>query len=165
MLARAGLSLAPSSVRRMLKERSSPPPPSAQPSVTQRRRPPVKSRQPHHVWHADFSVVPTAFGFFVPWLPFAILQRWPFCWWVCVVLDHFSRAVVHAGVFRKQPTTAETWALLDEAIAIARAKPKYIVTDQGAQFRVEYRDWCQACGIRARFGAIGEHGAIAILER
>jgi transposase InsO family protein len=165
MLGRAGLALAPSTVRRILKERSSPTPPRSQPSVTQRRRAAVKARQPHDAWHSDFSVVPTALGFFVPWLPFAILQRWPFCWWVCVVLDHYSRAVVHAGVFRKQPTAAETCALLDEAIAIAGATPKYIVTDQGAQFRLDYRDWCRARRIRARFGAIGQHGALAILER
>jgi len=43
--------------------------------------------------------------------------------------------------------------------------PKYIISDQGAQFQEEYRDWCKARGVKPRFGAIGQHGSIAIIER
>jgi len=33
------------------------------------------------------------------------------------------------------------------------------------QFRETYEDWCAARGIKPRFGAIGEHGSIAVVER
>ncbi len=38
----------------------------------------VTARYPHHVWHVDASVVPTLFGFWVPWLPNSISIFWPF---------------------------------------------------------------------------------------
>jgi len=41
-----------------------------------------------------------------------LVQRWPFAWWIAVVLDHFSRAVVRVDVFRKEPTAAEICAML-----------------------------------------------------
>ena len=51
----------------------------------------VTARYPNHVWHVDLTVVPTGLGFWCSWLPLALPQRWPFCWWVAVVVDHFSR--------------------------------------------------------------------------
>jgi putative transposase len=53
---------------------------------------------------------------------------------------------------------------LERAFAVA-GKPKYLITDQGMQFRNEYAQWCKARGIGPRFGAIGQHGSIAIVER
>ena len=44
------------------------------------------AKQPNHIWHIDLTVVPTSPGFWVPWSPFTKLQRWPFCWWVAVVI-------------------------------------------------------------------------------
>ena len=32
-------------------------------------------------------------------------------------------------------------------------------------FRDEYRAWCKKRGVRPRFGAVGEHGSIALVER
>jgi len=32
----------------------------------------VRADYPHHVWHVDLTVVPTLFGFWVPWLPQAL---------------------------------------------------------------------------------------------
>jgi transposase InsO family protein len=125
----------------------------------------VGARHPHDVWHVDFSVVPIGVGPWVPWFPFAALQRWPFCWWVPVVLDHASRAVVHAGVFAKQPSAEETVTLLDEGVGIAGRAPRSFVTDRGSQFGEDYRDWCDDRGVRPRFGALGQHGSIAIVER
>jgi hypothetical protein len=43
--------------------------------------------------------------------------------------------------------------------------PKYIVSDQGTQFQAEYRAWCKQHGVKPRFGAIGKHGSIALIER
>lgn len=46
-----------------------------------------------------------------------------------------------------------------------RRRPKYVVTDQGVQFREAYLAWCAKRGIAARYGAVGRHGSIAIVER
>jgi hypothetical protein len=51
--------------------------------------------------------IPTRPGFWVPWVPFAILQRWPFAWWVAFVLDHASRAVVGFAVYKTRPDSAD----------------------------------------------------------
>ncbi|NLY01776.1 MAG: hypothetical protein GXY83_37300 [Rhodopirellula sp.] len=47
--------------------------------------------------------MPTALGFWTSFWPFALPQCWPFCWWVAVVVDHFSRRAVGYTVFSKQP--------------------------------------------------------------
>jgi hypothetical protein len=147
MLARAGLHVARTTVRRLLKIGSRPTEPipsdaaAAVPSgpATTRR---IISRGPNHTWLVDLTIMPTAAGFWVPWLPFALVQRWPFCWWVAVVNDHFSRTVVGHAVFKQQPSAAEVLGVLDVAIAQAGRAPKYVISDQGSQFRDEYRAWC-----------------------
>lgn len=173
MLARAGLALSASTVRRALRRELSdkPTPPAGtrrraaedKPSTAPKRA--VTASRPHHVWHVDLTVVPLVGGFWIPWLPYAVAQRWPFGAWVGVVLDHVSRSVVARGVFDKQPTAKQLCALLDRAVGEAGTAPRHIVSDQGAQFQAEYRAWCQRRGVRPRFGAVGQHGSIAILER
>lgn len=183
MLARAGVHLAPTTVRRIAKEQATtePPPretpkPTAEPSGTdaERRGPElpeakparaVTARAPHHVWHVDLTLVPTVTGMWVPWIPQALAQRWPFAWWVGVVLDHFSRAVVAVGVFPKEPSAAQTLALLDDAVERAGRAPKHLVSDRGTQFQTEYLAWCEQRSVRPRFGAVGQHGSIAVVER
>ena len=56
---------------------------------------------------------------------------------------------------------------LGRTIAKAKKAPKYIVCDRGPQFDCEgFRDWCSHKGIkRPRYGAIGRHGSIAVVER
>jgi len=39
------------------------------------------------------------------------------------------------------------------------------VSDQGVQFQSEYEDWCERRRVRPRYGAVGEHGSIAVIER
>ena len=176
VLARAGLHLAPSTVRRMLRKKNGPakPPPPAKPatpSAGERDRcaggkpPRVRADSPHHVWHVDLTVVPTLFGFWAPWLPQTLAQLWPFAWWIAVVLDHFSRAPVASAVFKKEPTAEQVCALLDAAVDKAGRAPRYVVSDKGVQFRSEYRDWCRRRGVRPRYGALGKHGSIAVIER
>ena len=169
LLGRAGLHLAPTTVRRFLNKPppkpKRPPPPSNSCNGAHSGKPHrIVSRCPHHTWHVDFSLVSIT-GLWAPWLPFALPQRWPFCWWVAAVVDHFSRAVVIAEVFRHEPDSAETRVLLQRAIAVAGRTPKYIITDRGTQFRSRYRQWCAERGIRPRFGAIGKKGSIAVIER
>lgn len=62
----------------------------------------VTAKYPNHVWHVDLTVVPTGMGFWCSWLPFALPQCWPFCYWAAVVLDHFSRRVMGCTVFRRE---------------------------------------------------------------
>jgi hypothetical protein len=48
-----------------------------------------------------------------------------------------------------------------------RACPKYIVCDRGGQFDCDaFRAWCKRNGIKKpRYGAVGKHGSIAVVER
>lgn len=171
MLARAGLAISASTVKRALgrEPTEKPTPPGASTSAAEKEsvgaRRTVTASRPHHVWHVDLTVVPTLCGFWIPWLPYAIAQRWRFGAWVGVVLDHFTRSVVARGVFRKQPTAREVCALLERAVRDAGTAPRHMVTDQGVQFHGEYREWCKRRGARPRFGAVGQHGSIAIVER
>jgi transposase InsO family protein len=172
LLARIGLRLSATTVRRLL-QRIPPPKPPARPATTapfeetadhepQRT---VTARYPHHVWNLDLTLMPTAAGFWVPWAPLAVLPFWPFCWWILVVLDHYSRRTVGFEVFRKQPTSAAVCAALDGMVARIGRAPKYTVSDQGVQFQEPFREWCKAHGVRPRFGAVAKHGSIAVTER
>jgi transposase InsO family protein len=125
----------------------------------------VTARYPDHVWNIDLTVVPTAAGMWIPMFPGSLLQRWPFAWWVAIVLDHASRSVVGFEVFSSQPSAEQLCSALERIVATTGRTPKYTVTDQGPQFQDAYRAWCDSHGIKPRFGAIGKHGSIAVLER
>jgi transposase InsO family protein len=112
------------------------------------------------------TVVPTAGGFWVPWLPFALPQCWPCCWWVAVVIDHYSRRALGCAVFKQQPTSEQVRQFLGRIIAKVGTAPKYLVTDSGTQFTcAEFQPWCKRYGIGHRKGAIGQTGSIAVCER
>ena len=156
-------------VGRMLKEpASSPPPGDDEASVEagpEPRKRIVTAKYPNHVWHVDLTTVPLG-GFWVTWLPFALPQRWPFCWWVACAVDHFSRRVMGFAVFGKQPTSKQVRMFLARTIRRAKATPKYIVCDKGVQFWCKpFKLWSRRRRIRPRFGAIGQHGSIAVVER
>ncbi|MBZ5637308.1 MAG: DDE-type integrase/transposase/recombinase [Acidobacteriia bacterium] len=162
VLARAGLHLGATTVRRMLH-----PPDRQRPSAE--RVPPfraVTSKRPDHVWHADLTTVPTSLGFWVSWMPLAFPQRWPFCWWVAVAVDHFSRRVAGVAVFKGPPTAAAVMKFLDRTLKKKGSTPRHLITDQGVQFlAAEFRAWCRRRGIAQRFGAIGKYGSLAVIER
>ena len=98
-------------------------------------------------------------------MPHAKHQRWPFSWWVAVAVDHAARLVVGIAVFKRRPTTAQVCAFLERAMKRCGSKPKVVITDRGAEFRAAFRSWCRSHDIRPRYGAVGEHGSIAIVER
>ena len=75
VLCRAGLHLGSTTIRRMLKAPRTKPGAAACASTDHV----VTARRPNHVWHADLSTIPTSLGFWIPWLPQALPQRWPFC--------------------------------------------------------------------------------------
>ena len=121
-LCRAGLHLGSTTVGRILKE-----PPGIQPSDT----PPLPSRaviakESNHIWHIDLTEVPTGAGFWTPWLPFTLFQCWPFCWWVAVVIDQYSRRAIGFAVYSKHPTSRAISAFLGKATSFS-AKPKYLI--------------------------------------
>ena len=90
----------------------------------------------------------------------------PFGWWVVIVLDHFSRRVHGFEVFGRKPDSQSIISFLERVIQEVGTKPKYLISDQGEQFdSKETRAWCVSRGITQRFGAVGEHGSIAVLER
>jgi transposase InsO family protein len=118
------------------------------------------------VWHLDLTTVPISSGFWTAWLPFALPQRWPFCWWVAVAVDHFSRRALAFAVFEQPPTSADIARFLGRLIRNARATPKYLITDHGKQFVSDrFRTWSRRKAIRQRFGAVGKYGSIAVVER
>ena len=170
VLARAGLHLSPSTVRRMLKKPvGTPTPPGPQSSSNDSKSGKfdriVTAKDPGHVWHIDLTIVPTRQAFWVPWIPFALRQTWPFAYCVLSIVDHFSRNCILSKAFRKCPGTTAVTDTLDLAIALCGKAPKYIVSDHGTQFRDSYELWCDSHRIKPRFGALGQHGSIAVIER
>jgi transposase InsO family protein len=162
ILARAGLHLGPTTVRRML---ISPRPPKPRPAVEAAPRR-ITTRHPNDLWHVDLTTVPTALGFWTSRVPFALPQVWPFCWWVGVAIDHFSRRIMGFAVFRRQPSADATQTFLRFCFRSVGWQPRHLVTDQGRQFIArKFRLWCRCRGIRQRFGAIGRYGSLAVIER
>jgi len=162
MLCRAGLHLGTTTVGRILKEAPAPPPSEA-PANSSRV---VTARRPNHVWHVDLTTVPTGAGFWAPWVPFALPQCWPFCWWLAVVIDHYSRRAMGFSVFAKRPKSLAVRSFLGRMIANAKASPKYLICDKDSIFWcAEFKRWCRRKRIRPRYGAVGRHGSIAVIER
>jgi transposase InsO family protein len=170
VLARAGLRLGATTVGRMLKE-GGPLDEADDVAVTEDGGSEVTTRvvtakHPDHVWNVDLTVIPTAAGFWVPWFPFSLPQRWPFCWWLAVAVDHFSRRLQGFAIFVNKPCAEEVCVFLDRAVERVGARPKHIITDQGGQFiSDEFAAWCGRRGVRPRKGAVGKQGSIAIVER
>ena len=132
---------------------------------TQTKARTVTARYPHHLWHIDLTLLPTVPGYSTPWQPGSLPQCWPVCFWLVVVLDHFSRSVVAWKLCYQQPSAQALCQLLDQARDAVGCAPKHIVSDQGPQFRDEYRGWCDDNDVLPRFGAVGQSGSIAVLER
>ena len=126
----------------------------------------VTADRPNHVWHTDLTVVPTNAGMWTSWFPFTLPQCWPFCWWLAVVIDHYSRRMLGFAVFKQQPTSQQVCQLLGRVIATTGAAPKHLVTDSGTQFTcATFGTWCQRRRIRHRKGEIGQTVSIAVCER
>ena len=162
VLSRAGLHLGRTTVRRMLMRR----PRCVAPAATVRSERCIRSSYPNHIWLVDLTTVPTLAGFWVSWLPWSVPQRWPFCCWVAVGVDHFSRRIMGVRVFRGRPSAAAISTFLVGMIRAAGRGPRHLITDRGKQFTARaFRRGCRRAGVRQRFGAIGKHGSIALVER
>ena len=88
-----------------------------------------------------------------------------FCWWVAVVIDHYSRKALGFAVFKQQPTSLQVREFLGRLIAKVGQAPKYLVTDSGVQFTCAVAPWCKRHKIKHRKGAVGQTGSIAVCER
>ena len=166
-LCRAGLHLGTTTVGRFLKESPRPPAPAkiiaTDAEETARV---VTAKRPDHVWHIDLTAVPIGGGFWTAWLPFSLPQRWPFCFWVAVVVDHYSRRAMGCAVYQGKPTSIEVRTFLGRTIQQAGTAPPHLICDKGSQFWCDdFKVWCKRRDIKPRYGAVGQHGSIAIVER
>jgi len=164
-LARAGIHIGKTTVERILKEKNAK---NAEPSLAEKgkcRR--IVAKYPGHTWHADLTAVPISGGFWTSWVPNAIWQRWPVCWWLLNVVDHYSRRSMGFAVFKRKPSSEDVTAAMDRIILAEGVCPKHLIVDQGSQFKCEHFEekWCKARNISPRFGAVGRHGSIAVVER
>jgi transposase InsO family protein len=83
-----------------------------------------------------------------------------------VVVDHVSRSVLGLETYRETPSTAAVQKSVDRIARRYGRHPRYVITDKGSQFRASsWRRYCLTRRIRPRFGAVGRHGSIAIVER
>jgi len=104
---------------------------------------------PNHVWSIDTTEV----------LYWGI---WPIH--VCVVIDHFSRKAVSVTPLERRNAGWINNAL--ESAIEKHGAPKHIIPDQagvfaGGVFAELLRRW----KVKPRFGAVGQHGSIAVTER
>ena len=163
-LTKAGLLLSESTVGRFLKKDIPPKEPDG--LVAQVSKVTIRAGYPNHVWNIDLTIMLTTGGFWTNWLPFAIPQVWPFCWWIASIFDQYSRCVIGFALFRKQPTASQIRGFLRRAVQKNRCRPRHLVTDKGVQFKSHiFRKWCKRRGITLRYGAVGRYGSIALIER
>ncbi len=120
-LARAGLHVGATTVGRMLKDKPAPTPKPAEAKTTDRV---VTSKYPNHVWLVDLTLVPTGTGLWCSWLPFAWPQRWPFGYWVAVVMDHASsRALGVASLYCSPQRGGTTLSCLPQTSSVGAFTP------------------------------------------
>ena len=170
-LARAGLHISASAVYDRMKAAPEPDADAAlarEPCASCQPESPrtVAAHYPNHVWNVDLTVVPIRGGFWSPLVPFALPQVWPFCWWIAVAVDMFSRKAMGFAIFRTPPTSRQIQGFLGRAFDAVGARPRHIVIDRGPQFDCgPFREWCERHRIKPRFGAVGKYGSIAVVER
>jgi len=163
----AGMSLCASTASRMLKHTDKEPDNNDLIIVEEKSSKQIIAKQVNHIWHIDLTTIPTTTGFWVSWFPFSLLQQWPFCWWMGCVVDNYSRAVVGFALFKKKPTSIEFQQFLARAFKKAGAIPKHIISDKDSIFGPKFKAWCKQKknNINLRYGAVGKHGSIVIIER
>ncbi len=165
LLTRAGLKISSSSVGRFIISEPAPDPllPDQKQHSVQKK---IISKYPNHIWLVDMTLIPTSKGFWASWFPFSFVQCWPFCYWVAVAVDHFSRTCIGYSVFKKQPSSEDITAFLSRTIKSSQTKPRHIISDKGKQFFCRhFKNWCKQENIKPRFGAVGRYGSISIVER
>ena len=163
-LARAGIHIGKTTVQRILKEK---PVKEPEPSDETGKQRCIVAKYAGHTMHADLTTVPISGGFWTNWVPHSLAQNWPVCWWLLNVVDHYSRRSMGFAVFKSEPSSEEVTAALDRIWLKEGIRPKHLIVDQGPMFNCAHfeEEWCEERNIQLRFGAVGEHGSIAVVER
>ncbi|MBI5367055.1 MAG: DDE-type integrase/transposase/recombinase [Planctomycetes bacterium] len=157
VLAKLGIRVSRSAVQRAVRRRPPKRPPGTKVDGTngarrRRKRAGVKARRPDHVWLMDITRVNLLFGLVTVH--------------IAAVLDAYTRAIVAIDLCAREPTAAWMCKLLDAAITVAGRAPRHLITDQGAQFTAKrFKRLARRRKIRRRFGAVGEHSSVALIER
>jgi transposase InsO family protein len=143
-----GIFVASSTVRNIL-NRPKPPSAGGEEPVEPRRLSwrSIPAFYPNHLWSADVTRV-------------SLWGLWPAD--VLVIIDHFSRKLVLVRPLVSLSSEA-ICAAFEEAFR-AVGSPKHLVTDRGFDGRV-IADFLKSYGVKQRFGAVGQHGSIAVTER
>jgi transposase InsO family protein len=109
----------------------------------------ISTWYPNHLWSIDLTEV-------YYWGLWKI--------YVLVAIDHFSRKVV-AVTPLEGPNAGFVIDALTTAFENCR-KPKHLISDQGSVFTSNsFREFLVLCKVKIRYGAIGEHGSVAVTER
>ena len=70
------------------------------------------------------------------------------------------------ALLREEIRIKDARMALGRTIHSAGRAPKYLICDKGPQFWCPgFKSWCKRRKIKPRFGAIGQHGSIAVIER
>lgn len=91
-----------------------------------------RAKEPDELWQIDLKGPFTVHG-----------QKY----WFLVCIDDYSRFIIITEQFDHEPTTKELTALLE---GLDR-KPKAILSDNGPQFREQWKEWCKGKEITAHF--------------
>jgi transposase InsO family protein len=133
---RAGMAISRSTTQRVLREAkpAHPPRPARPPMAKPAGKQPHHLLTPHHshhVWHMDLTLIR------ILWLRFT----------VAAILDGFSRKLLSLRVYRRTPRSRDMAGLVRRA-AKEFGKPRFIITDHGAQFREQFHAALDRKGIR-----------------
>ncbi|MCC6740716.1 MAG: transposase family protein, partial [Planctomycetia bacterium] len=151
-LYRLSLAVSRSTVQRILKKRPRPPdvPALLEKIAGKVRR--IHAKYFGHTVILDFTRAPRSVGFDDLWIG--------------GVLDICTRSFVAHRTCKDQPTAKFATRLMDDAKRTIGRSPKHSISDQGVQFRSKrFRRHLKRLGTRHRYGAVGRHGSISLLER
>jgi transposase InsO family protein len=109
----------------------------------------IIARHPNHVWSVDLTTV-------------RLWGIWPVN--VLVAIDHFSRRLLYTQPLKRAQARCVIAAL--KRCFTKFGNPKHLVSDQGVPFKSDaVSRLLQRRKTKHRFGAIGQHGSIAVTER
>jgi transposase InsO family protein len=131
-LVRAGWKISARSVGRIVREKLLPEPAPAEPT---RPRRPVKASFVGHVWMADTSEVRAFLGG---------------TFHMAALFDAFSRVPLLLGTYDHRPTSRELAELLNLA-GERFGRPRYVITDLGAEFKGAFRQRLRELGVVQRY--------------
>ena len=92
-------------------------------------------------------------------------QKWPFSYWLAVVVDHYSRRAMGVTAVKEQPTSADVRSFWPRNRKGGHGAEAYHLRSRRAIRLRRISVMVLAKGIKPRYGAVGKHGSIAVVER